>query len=194
MRGRRKWRDRALDLVTAAVAVVAIYVVVTERIAPRLRGRQAPLVTGERLVQELEFRGLAGSDAELEEEAIVVPDGRAALLLVFVSTCPACSRNLPAWRRAMARAGVEVRRLAIAIEPDRGAARQYARLNLPRAKAVEPLDTEGFVAALGVDVVPFTALIAGDGTVAYLRRGRLDSMAVETLRRALGALSGPSTR
>ena len=47
--------------------------------------------------------------------------------------------------------------------------------------------------ALGIGIVPSTALVGGDGTVLYLRQGSLDGVALDSLVSALEALQGPSS-
>jgi len=181
-----------LSLLTAAVAVTAAYFLATERVIPALRGEPVALAEGEQLTESFEFRRLGASRDE--EREIKVPGARPYLLLVFSPACPACYTNLAAWREVMEAVGGSARVLAVALERDASTALAYVSGNLPGAVAVQSLEPRRFGDALGVKVVPFTALIDGDGAVRFMRQGSLDTTAVAAAKRALGALSGSSTR
>jgi hypothetical protein len=184
--------DRALSLMTAAVAVTAMYFLTTERVIPALRGEPVAVAEGERLTESFELRRLGASRDE--EREIRVPGARPYLLLVFSPACPACYTNRAAWREVIDAVSGSVRVLAVALERDGSTARAYVRENLPGAVAVQPLEPRRFGDALGVRVVPFTAIIDSDGAVRFMRQGSLDPAAVAAAKRALGALSGSSTR
>ncbi len=187
------WLDRALSLVTVVVGLVAAYVLTTERVIPALRGAPAPVEVGERLPSALEFEALAEGVSPTDGGGeITVPGGRAALLLLFNSTCPACYANLPAWSRVVSAAEGVASVLAVALEADRRAARGYARRHFPSALAVVPKDVQRLTGTLGVGIVPSTALVGPDGELKSVWQGSLDAAAVDSLVRALEALRGPS--
>ena len=189
--------DRALSLLTAAVAVTAAYFLATERVIPALRGEPVAAAEGERLTESLVFNRLGASrdeEREIRVPGAGVPGARPYLLLVFSPACPACYTNLAAWREVMEAVGGSARVLAVALERDASTALAYVSDNLPGAVAVQPLEPRRFGDALGVRIVPFTALIDGEGAVRFMRQGSLDMTAVAAAKRALGALSGSSTR
>ncbi len=175
---------------TAIVVVLVGYFVVTERVVPALRGEPIRVHEGERLPEVLEFRPLFQDGGGSGSSRIRLPEGHATLLLVFNSTCQACYRTLEFWRTAVAATGDRTVVLAVALDDDRRAAGVYAQRNLPTALAVAPEDPARFVGALGISVVPFTALFDADGVLAFARQGSLDASAVDSLIRALGALAG----
>lgn len=189
MRRYRVWIERVLSAATAAVVVLALYFLVVERVIPAVRGEPVRVVEGGSLPGGLEFELLEGSGAE---GTVNVPGERPALLLVFSSTCPACYANLPAWLEVIEAAEDVSTVLAVGIEADRVAALQYARKHLPSALAVVPEDPHRFGGLLGVDIVPFTAVVDASGTLRFVQQGSLDSGSVDLLIRALGALSGSS--
>lgn len=190
MRGYRLWLDRMLSVVTALVVVTAGFFVVTERVVPALRSEPTRVREGERLPEVLEFAPLDNGRNSLGGERVRLPDGRAGLLLVFNSTCQACYRTLPAWQRAVDALADDVAVLAVGLDSDGQAAAAYARRNLPRAVVLAPDDPARFASILGVDVVPFTALLDSDGVLLFVRQGSLDEPAADSLIRALGALAG----
>jgi hypothetical protein len=168
---------------------MALYFLVTERVIPALRGGPVRVVEGGQLSGGLEFALLDGSRSS---GTMRVPGARPTLLLVYSSTCPACYANLPAWREVI-EAGEDLSTvLAVGVEADRLAALQYARRHLPSATAVVPEDPHRFGGILGVDIVPFTALLDAGGTLRFVQQGSLDSRSVDALKGALGALAGSS--
>jgi hypothetical protein len=189
VRRHRVWIDRALSLATAGVVVMALYFVITDRVIPALRGEPVRIVEGESLTSRLEFEVLDGSDSSV---TLTLPGATPALLLVFSSTCAACYANLPAWREVIDAVGDRVKVLAVGIEADRMAALQYAETQLPSAMPVVPEDPYRFAGILGVDMVPFTALVDASGTLRFVRQGSLDAGGIESLIRALGVLAGSS--
>ncbi|UCC48150.1 MAG: hypothetical protein JSV41_11860 [Gemmatimonadota bacterium] len=191
VRNYRALLDHALSLAAAVAALAALYLVTTERLLPALRDAPVRLGEGEQLARVLEFRTLANGHERTGEE-IAVPGDRATLLFVFSSTCPACYTNLPAWREVTEAAGGTTTVLAVALERDRSAARSYARRHLSWATAVVPKHPREFVGTLGVDIVPFTALVGRDGVLEFVWPGSLDSLTSHSLIRALGALSASS--
>lgn len=190
VKGYRVWLNRVLNLVTAVVAVMALYFLATERVIPAVRGEPVRVAEGAKLPGSFQFELLGEAGRTGEATKIRVPGSRPVLLLVFSSTCPACYANLPAWREVIENADGVPEVIAVGLEPDRLAALAYARRHLPAAVAVAPEDSRRFVGTLGVDVVPFTALVDTGGIVQFLQQGSLDSTAVSSLLRALGALTG----
>lgn len=188
----RVWLDRALSLVTAVVVVTALYFLVIERVMPAFRGESVRVVEGGKLPESLEFELLGNVERPSESARVLVPGERGALLLVFSSTCPACYANLPAWRQVIAVVGDASTVLAVGLERDRSAARAYAERHLPAALSVVPEDARRFVGTFGVDIVPFTALVDAGGIVQFVQQGSLDSTAVTSLIRSLGALAESS--
>ena len=186
MRRYRVWIDRALSVATAGVVVMALYFLVTERVIPALRGEPVRVVEGGRLPGGLEFELLDGSTVR---GTVKLPGAKPALLLVYSSTCPACYANLPAWREVIEAGEEGVTVFAVGLESDRVAASQYAREHLPSALSVVPEDPHRFGSILGVDIVPFTALVDASGTLRFVRQGSLDTGSVDSLIRALGALA-----
>ncbi len=187
MRRYRVWIDRALSVATAGVVVMALYFLVTERVIPALRGEPVRVIEGGKLPGGLEFELL---DASGVRGTMRVPGARPALLLVFASTCPACYANLPAWQKVIAAGEEGLTVLAVGLESDRVAALRYARTHLSSAIPAVPEDPHRFSATLGVDIVPFTALVDASGSLRWVQQGSLDSGAVDSLIRALGALAG----
>ncbi|MGD2217090.1 MAG: hypothetical protein PVJ64_10045 [Gemmatimonadales bacterium] len=193
MRRYRVWLDRALSLVTVIIGVVAAYLVATERVIPALRGEPEAVDVGAKLAERLEFERLVAGPVSPGRGRIGVPGQGAVLLLVYNSTCPACYANLAAWERAVSAAEGVASVLSVALESDLLAARAYARRHLPSAVAVTPRDARRVTGALGIGIVPSTALVGGDGTLLFLRQGSLDRVAVDSLVRALEALQGPTS-
>lgn len=190
----RVWLDRGLSLVTALLVVVAIYFVVAERIVPSLRGDPVPVGTGEKLAEPLRFEALAAGQASRPGGAeFRLPAGHPVLLLVFSSRCPACYANLPAWKRVLEERGDRVSVVAVGLERSRQAVTAYAAEYLPGAVAAVPWRPQSFTETLGIEVVPYTALVDSAGTLLFSRQGSLDSLGVSALVKALGALTGSST-
>lgn len=185
------WMDRVLSVVTALVVVTVSYFLVTERVVPALRGEPVRVREGERLVEAIEFEPLGTERDALGAKGLRVPGAKPTLLLVFNSACQACYRTLPAWHDLVAAAGGAASVLAVALDPDEQAAGAYARQHLAVAVAVAPEDPRRFAGILGVDIVPSTALLDRDGVLRFMRQGSLDSLAVSSLIRALGALGAP---
>jgi hypothetical protein len=188
----RVWLDRALSLVTVIVGLVAAYLVATERVIPALRGEPEAVDAGGRLAVRLEF-GPGGWGWGRGRERISVPGEGAALLLVYSSTCPACYANLSAWDRVVRAAEGVASVLSVGLDRDRVAARAYARRHLPSTVAVVPRDWRRLSGALGIGIVPSTALVSRDGVVVFLRQGSLDGAAVDSLVSALEALKAPKS-
>ena len=190
MRGLRHygvWLDRVFTVVTAVVGLAALYLLTTERVLPALRGEPARVSEGERMEGRLVLEPLEDSASRgTVGELIAVPGDRATVLMVFSSSCPSCYANLPAWRRVLESGVGRADILAVGLQRDRIAARDYVRAHLGGVRGLVPRDPRRFAAILGIEVVPFTAVVAADGMVRYARGGSLDSAAVAALIRALG--------
>ena len=83
------WFDRALSLITAMAVAAAIYLLVTERLVPAVQGEPTRVGEGGKLPEPLEFEVLDDDGQRSTAPKVRVPGRRAALLLVFSSTCPA---------------------------------------------------------------------------------------------------------
>ncbi len=193
MAGYRVWLDRGLSVVTVLVGLTAAYLVATERVIPALRGVPAPVDAGEKLAARLEFERLAAGPGEGGEDRMEVPGEGAVLLLFYSSSCPACYANVAAWDRVVSAAAGNASVLSVALDRDLESARAYARRHLPSTVAVVPRRARRLTGALGIGIVPSTALIDGDGVVMFLRQGSLDRAAVDSLLSALEALAGPTS-
>lgn len=191
MRRYRVWLDRALSLLTVILGLAAAYLLATERVIPALRGEAKAVDVGAKLGERLEFERLAAGRAS--SGRLGVPGEGAVLLLVYSSSCPACYANLPAWDDAVRAAAGVASVLSVALESDLEAARAYARRHLPSTVAVVPRDARRLTGALGIGIVPSTALVGGDGTVLFMRQGSLDRAAIDSLVNALAVLGGPSS-
>lgn len=173
--GRRRRREVMLDGLTALAAIAALTFVARERVLPWLAER-AVVDPGE-LIRERP-RVL---DA-LTGDSIALADGRATLLFVFRSTCPACTEAAPAWT-ALAN-GTPWSSFAVGLEPARPAAR-YASTALPRVRAVVPPDPADFARRFRIRVVPTTLAIDESGRLLLRRAGPLDDDDLDELRKLL---------
>lgn len=177
--------DRWLSVATAAVLLLAVAMLVRDRVLPAWRAMRVVEV-GERVPDGLELVALASGDT-MRLAAL-----RPTLLLHFQSGCPACRRNLPAWQRLVDGRPPGLRALASGLEPA-ASALAYAREHLPRALAVRPADRDHAVHLLGLTAVPTTQLISGGGELLWSRSGVLsDADVAGVLRRARRALSSGS--
>lgn len=181
--------------VTICAVLVALYLVVTERLLPAVRGPAETVLEGERLSSPLPFQELEpGTDGGPSGRILRAPGERPTLLLLFHTRCPACYGNLPAWRSLIESGGDGVAALAVGLDADTRKVAAYARRHLAGAVAVRPLNSKVLLETLGVDIVPFTAIVGPDGMLALIHHGSLDSAAVETGIGALEALTGLSNR
>lgn len=187
-RGSRGGLERWLNGATAVLLVVAAALLFRDRLLPAWRNLQVVEV-GEEVPGELALISLASRDTTTLEHL------RPALLLYFQSTCPACTRNLPAWRRLLEERPSDVPAVAIGLEEE-SPALAYARGELPGALAVRPADRSRSLHLMGVEAVPTTQLVGEDGRLLVSRSGVLGAAAVERiLDRARGvspAGSGPA--
>ena len=190
--GRRRFDvllGNVLNLATGVVVVLTVYFLFTERLLPSLRSEPVRVPEGGALTDSFSFRPLAEPKGKTKAYRYI-PDARPVLLLFYDSTCPACYANLSAWRSALEAADEGTMVLAVALEEDRGAAEAYARRQLPGAFPVQAIEPRELLATLGVEIVPHTVLVGIDGTLRFVRPGRLDEQALEVLIRALGRPDG----
>jgi hypothetical protein len=187
---RTSWVEKMSSLASATALCVALFLVARARVAPISRPEPDLISEGERVSADLVLQPLMASAESEDAVEIRVPGARPTLLLVFSSTCPACYANLPAWRQVIEAGREAVRVIAVAMEPDRTAARDYAQHHLADAEPTAPRDARTFAEVLGVNVVPVTALIDSDGTLRSIKRGSLDSASLSSIIGVLGALTG----
>lgn len=188
--GGARTREVWLNGATVLLLVIATGLFTRDRILPAWRARQVVEV-GEQVPGDLDLVALASDDT------LRLGDLQPSLLLFFQSTCPACTRNLPAWRRLVDRRPDGVRSLALGLEaPD--AALRYVREELPEALGVRPLDPGRTTRILGVEAVPSTLIVGATGRLLWSRTGLLTEAdvrrALDLVRRAnpAGAPAGVS--
>lgn len=174
MRSRRRtggvWRW-LLDVGTGLLVVLALALVVHDRVLPELR-RLAEVEIGEPIPSEIDYRLLASG------EAIPASSGP-ALHLVFQSTCPACRQNLPRWQEILA-ARPDVRAYGVGLESPSGALR-YARRHLPTALAVRPMEESSYIRTLRIQAVPTTLVTDDRGRLVLRTVGILGPADVEAI-------------
>lgn len=176
---KRTRRDLALDILVGLTAVLALFFLVRERLAPWLADRSV-LDPGE-MVREAP----ALVDAQ-SGDTIVFQPGAASLLLVFRSTCPTCLENAPAWVRLAE--GSHWQTTAVGLESMEAAAR-YASKHLARARVAVPQDMGRFTRRFRIEVVPTTLVIDREGRLAARHAGSLEELDIQALRSRVG----PST-
>lgn len=181
--GPRRWTGRALDAGTWLLLLLGVAFLVRDRLVPAWEESRRVAV-GEAVPEELRLISLASGDT-----LAPASPGAATVYLIFQSTCPACERNLPAWKRLL-EAAPGARALALGLE-EAGTALDYVRASLPEALAVDALDRNAFVRRLQVSVVPTTLVVDGRGVLQARLDGMLRAGAVDTLVALLG--SGPGS-
>ena len=164
---------RAVDLGTGLMLLAALALLVGDRLGPAWRSARAVEVGG-LLPAGLRVRSLAAGDT------LSVAGAGPTLLLFFRSDCPACARNLGAWRTLLARAGHRVRPLAAGLERP-SPALAWVRERLPRALAVRPLEPSDFLARLAVRRVPATLLVGPGDRLLFRRDGVLAPADLDSL-------------
>ena len=164
--------------------MIAVYFLLTERLLPSLHSEPVRVPQGGTLTESFSFKPLGVKTAK-PKDLRHVPDALPTLLLVFDSNCPACYENAAAWRTAIEAAGEGIRVLALTFESEPVAPEAYVRGQLSGAIPMAPTEPREFALTFGVEIVPFTVLVDIDGTLKFVRPGRLDSTAVATLKRAL---------
>lgn len=169
--------DRWLNIGTALFVVLAVAVLVRERILPAWRGREVVAV-GDRVPGRLRYQALASGDT------LSVRPPAPSIHFLFRSDCPACGENLPAWRSVVALTR-GVRTFAVGFEPQ-DAALEYVRRELDAALAVRPVHRDEYVRILGIAVVPTTLVLDATGRLVWRRSGPLSEHAVASL---VGAVS-----
>lgn len=157
----------ALLLLLAGVALARIHVL------PAWRARQVVEV-GERVPEDLALVSLSGPDT------LRLGSLHPALLLYYQSTCPACERNLPAWRRLLEERPSGLSAVAVGLE-EPVTALGYAREGLPGALAVRPAERARAVRLMGVASVPTTQLVGGGGRLRWSRSGVLSAADVDRI-------------
>lgn len=150
---RRRWQI-ALDAGTALAVVGAAALLVHDRLLPAWRQRQV-VAEGERLPASLRLEPLTGAYDHGHPGA-----SGPSVLFVFQSTCGACDRAAPEWRRIVEGLPDGVVPLAVALEEGASGV-AYARRHLTGALPVRPADPAAFVVALDVRVVPTTLVVDG---------------------------------
>lgn len=176
---RRRWWKWVLDAVVGLTAVVALLIVVRERVMPWVAERSM-LDPGEEVPAEPWF-----VDAQTGDSVVLQP-GTAHLLLVFRSTCPTCERAVPGWNRLSRQAAWTT--TAIGLESPESAAR-YAGKRLPGARTAVPADIERFATRFRIAVVPTTLVVDRGGRLVARHAGPLEESDIDVLRRH----AGPST-
>ena len=163
--------ERWLNGATAVLLAAAAALLVRDRLLPLWRTHQVVEV-GEAVPGELGLESLATGDTTALERF------RPALLLYFQSTCPACTRNLPSWRRLLQERPPGVPAVAVGLEP-RPRALVYAREHLSGAVAVGPVDRSRTTHLMGVRAVPTTQLVGAGGRLLWSRTGVLTAADVD---------------
>jgi thiol-disulfide isomerase/thioredoxin len=105
---------------------------------------------------------------ELSGQAAMLPaaSGRPQIVNMWALWCPPCRAELPALERlglALAPQGVQV--AAIALAEDLFAVREYLSEHAARLRAAVMAPGQPLVHQLGLDALPQTFVVAGDGGV-----------------------------
>jgi thiol-disulfide isomerase/thioredoxin len=172
----RRKRELVMDALVGLMAVLALSLLVRERLIPWFAERS--VVDPGEPVQPSPDLVLARSG-----DSVPFRRGEASLLLVFRSTCEACARALPAWNRLAGEARWST--TAIGLE-DAATASAYAADRLPDARVAVPRDIDRFAFRFRVAVVPTTLLIDREGRLVARRAGPLEEHDVQALRRLVG--------
>ncbi|MCL7970881.1 MAG: TlpA family protein disulfide reductase [marine benthic group bacterium] len=173
----------ALDILVAAAAVLALTLLVRERVIPWILERTV-LDPGEIVKEDPAFLD-ARTGASLEPA-----DSAGLLLFVFRSTCPVCEQAVPSWKR-LAHAG-DWRAAAVGLEgPEPAVA--YMNERLPGVPVAVPIDLDRFTRRFRITVVPTTLLIDREGRLAARHAGPLEESVERELRR-LAAPPSPDSR
>lgn len=175
--------ERWLNGATALLLVVAAALLVRDRVLPAWRALQVTEV-GEQVPGKLSLAALASGDT------LTLDRLAPSLLLFFQSTCPACTRNLPAWRRLLAERPEGLRPVAVGLERTETAL-AYAREELPGSLAVRPVDRSRTLRLLDVEAVPTTQLVGADGRLLWSRSGVLTAEDVARLLARSRGEAGP---
>ncbi len=170
---RRTRREMALDIVVGLTAVLALFFLIRERVAPWIAERS--------VVDPGETVGQVPSLVDAETgDSIAFQSGTATLFLVFRSTCPTCERTAPAWNRLAASNAWQT--TAIGLE-SRQTAAAYAATHLTAARVAVPQDIDRFTRRFRINVVPTTLVIDREGRLAARHAGPLEELDVQALRR-----------
>lgn len=168
-RARGAW---ILDGLVGLIAILAVSMVVRDRVLPWIADRSV-LDPGDTWRDDPSLL-----DAETGAPVVVDP-GTDHLVLVFRSTCAACDRALPGWRRLAD--GNRWRVIAVGLE-SRESALTYARSRLPGTRVAVPGNLDEFTRRLRIGVVPTTLVIDHGGRLAARHAGPLEASVVEALR------------
>jgi hypothetical protein len=177
-RGMRVW---ILDGLVALTALVALSFLVRERVLPWIADR-AVLDPGETVRDApglLDARDAAPMDLEADSSHLV---------FVFRSTCAACARAVPGWRRLADDPKWQV--TAVGLE-DREAAVAYASSRLAGARIAVPADLRDFTHRFRIDVVPTTLVIDRGSRLAARHVGPLGEEVIEALSPASSSPTPP---
>jgi hypothetical protein len=164
-------RDWILDGLVALTALLALSFLVRERVLPWIAERSV-LDPGETL------RDAPGLLDARSSDPIALPGDSGHIVLVFRSTCAACARALPGWKRVLE--GTRWQVTAVGLE-DPETAVSYARAHLPGVRVSVPEDTRDFVRRFRIDVVPTTLVIDRGGRFAARHAGPLEEPVLEAL-------------
>ena len=163
----------ALDILVAAAAVLALTLLVRERVVPWILERTV-LDPGETVKEDPAFLDARSGDS------LGPASGTGSLLFVFRSTCPVCDQAVPAWKR-LADAG-DWQTTAVGLEDPEPAA-AYMDERLPGIPVAVPVDLDRFARRFRITVVPTTLLIDREGRLAARHAGPLEEPVVRELRR-----------
>ncbi len=152
-------RESLLNLVTVLALLLAVGLVIRDRILPALEERRV-VDPGEAVPMGLRLQDMTtGDTVELASLAPVTS-------LAFLASCPSCERSAPAWREALQAPGGDASRfIAIAIREEPGTLGWLQR-ELPGTRAFRPINAERFLERLRIEVVPTVLAIGSDGRLA----------------------------
>jgi len=177
-------------LVVACIALSALVVA----LAWQNRGLKADLAEAARAATQHEMPADAVKDGDRLEPLDLLAAGSRAplklvfdgtggrtLLMVFSSTCPACRETLPIWNEIASELHGDVR--VVAIQSDLAIAGPVAAARFPiyGFEGARPKTMDR------IPFVPFTAIVAPDGSVSNVAFGMLSAEQGEKLKAALGA-------
>ena len=121
-----------------------------------------------RSVADVTVEAEDGSEVALGDYA-----GRPLVVNLYAQWCAPCRAELPAFQEVHADLGDQVAFLGVAVPPDLSAARRMAQDAGVTYDLAESPDGQVLV-DLGAALLPVTAFVRADGTIAELRSGGLD--------------------
>jgi hypothetical protein len=173
---RRHPRELILDIGVGLVAVLALFFLVRERLLPWIADLSV-LDPGEAVKDPPALvDARTGDPLRLES-------GVDHLLLVLRSTCPACARAMPAWRRLAAERNWVTTAVGLEAGETGGS---YIGVHLPTARAAVPAEIDEFTRRFRITVVPTTLLIDREGRLVARHAGPLEDSDVVSLRERAG--------